>query len=50
MKKIFYLPFLSCIPFTSTFSQNIQTDGFRGQFGIDADNNSYVDIELFSEE
>jgi len=58
MKKKFYLPFFLCFIFSSTYSQIIQTGGFRGQFGIDftqrmsvpvsADNDTYVDIELFN--
>ena len=40
MKNYFYLSFLLCIIFSSSYSQIIQTCGFRGQFGIDADTRS----------
>jgi len=40
MKKIFYFSFLLCISFSPIYGQIIQTGGFRGQFGIDADKRS----------
>jgi hypothetical protein len=40
MKNYFYLPFLLCFIFSSTYSQIIQTGAFHGPFGIDADTRS----------